>query len=193
MGCHFFNRVFPVLDLHHPISIHASSTTVFEETPPLAAMITYEFPARGDMPPVKLIWYEGGIMPPRPDELKDEEEMPANGTLYIGNKGKILNDLVLPEDRMKEATRVPKILPRPDYPEGNIVVQEWIASCKGGKPASCNFEVGGELTEIALLGNIATRTGKKIYWDPQQMKITNNDQANGYIMESYRSGWSLYE
>ena len=193
MGCHFFNRVFPVLNLHHPLSVHASATTVFDETPPLAAIITYEFPTRDIMPPVKLIWYEGGIMPSRPDELKDDEEMPANGTLYIGDKGKILNDRVIPENKMQEAENIPRTLPRHEYPEGDIVVQEWLAACKGGPSASCNFNVGGELTEIALLGNIAARTGKKIYWDPLNLKITNNDKANRYIRESYRTGWSLTE
>jgi hypothetical protein len=193
MGCHFFNRIFPVLNLNHPISVHASSTTVFTETPPLAAIVTYEFSGRGSMPPVKLVWYEGGIMPSRPEELRDEEEMPANGTLYVGEKGKILNDKVIPESKLKEAESIPKTLPRPQYQEGDIVVQEWISACKGGPPASCNFNVGGELTEIALLGNIATRTGKKIYWDPQNMKITNHEEANAYVREAYRSGWSLNE
>jgi len=193
MGCHFFNRIFPVLNLSHPISVHASSTTVFSETPPLAAIVTYEFPGRGSMPPLKLVWYEGGIMPSRPAELPDDEDMPANGTLYIGDRGIILNDEVIPEAKMKEAESVPKTLQRPQYSDGDIVVQEWITACKGGQPASCNFDVGGELTEIALLGNIAMRTGKKIYWDPQNLKITNNEEANNYIRESYRSGWSLSE
>lgn len=193
MGCHFFNRVFPVLNVGHPVSVHASSTAVFPETPPLAAIITYEFPEREGMPPLKIIWYEGGIMPSRPDELKDDEDMPANGTLFIGDKGKILNDRVIPENNRKAAEYLPKVLPRPEYPKGDIVVQEWITACKGGQPASCNFDVAGELTEIALLGNIATRTGKKIYWDPANLKITNNEEANGYIREPYRSGWSLTE
>lgn len=191
MGCHFFNGIFPVLKLRHPISVHASSTTVFPESPPLAAIITYEFPERNGMPPVKLIWYEGGIQPPRPEELKDGEEMPANGTLFIGDKGKILNDQVIPESKIKDAELVPKTLPRPQYPKGDIVVQEWITACKGGQPASCNFDIGGELTEVALLGNIATRTGKKIYWDPENLLIPNNEKANSYLRESYRKGWSL--
>jgi predicted dehydrogenase len=191
MGCHFFNRIFPVLNLGHPVSVHASSTTVFPETPPLAAIVTYEFPERKGMPPVKLIWYEGGIMPSRPEELQDDEEMPANGTLFVGDRGKILNDKVIPENKRKEAKKLKNTLSRPEYPEGDIVVQEWINACKGGPAASCNFNTGGELTEIALLGNIATRTGKKIYWDPEKMEITNNSEANGYIRESYRSGWSL--
>jgi hypothetical protein len=191
MGCHFFNRIFPVLNLGHPVSVHASSTSVFPETPPLAAIVTYEFPERKGRPPVKLIWYEGGIMPSRPDELQDDEEMPANGTLFIGEKGKILNDRVIPESKNREAETLPGTLPRPQVVEGDIVVQEWIKACKGGPAASCNFNTGGELTEIALLGNIATRTGKKIYWDPEKLEITNNSEANGYIRESYRSGWSL--
>ncbi len=164
---------------------------MFPETPALAAIITYEFPDRDGMPPVKLIWYEGGIQPPRPEELKDDEDLPANGTLFIGDKGKILNDRVMPESKIKEAESVPKTLPRPQYPKGDIVVQEWIEACKGGPPASCNFDVAGELTEIALLGNIATRTGKKIYWDPVNLKIPNNEEANNHIKESYRKGWSL--
>lgn len=191
MGCHFFNTVFPVLDLHHPVSVHASSTVVFPETAPLAAIITYEFPLRGSMPPLKLRWYEGGIQPSRPDELEDGEGMPANGTLFVGDRGKILSNKVLPESRMKEAEKVGRTLPRRQFPDGDIVVQEWIDSIKDGPAASCNFDVGGELTEVALLGNIATRTGKKIYWDPENLKITSSEEANGYIRETYRSGWSL--
>jgi hypothetical protein len=64
---------------------------------------------------------------------------------------------------------------------------------KGGKPASCNFDVAGELTEVALLGNLATRTAKKINWDPINLQILNNEEANNLIQEPYRSGWSLEE
>jgi len=191
MGCHFFNRAFPVLKLRNPVSVHASSTQVMPEAPPLAAIITYEFPERDGMPPAKLIWYEGGVQPSRPDELNDDEEMPANGTLFVGEKGKILNDRVLPESVAKKAEKMPKTLPRPQYPKGDIVVQEWITAMKGGQPASCNFDVAGELTEVALLGNIATRTGKKIYWDPENLTIPNSEEANGFIKETYRKGWSL--
>jgi hypothetical protein len=193
MGCHFFNRAFPVAKLKHPVSVHASSTAVLSETPPLAAIITYKFPERDGMPPVDLIWYEGGIQPPRPEEMNDDEEMPANGTMFIGEKGKILNNRVMPDSLAKEAEKLPKTLPRPQYPEGDIVVQEWIDAMKGGQPASCNFDVAGELTEVALLGNLATRTAKKINWDPVNLQIPNNEEANSLIREPYRSGWSLEE
>jgi predicted dehydrogenase len=191
MGCHFFNRAFPVVNLRHPISVHASSTAVFSETPPLATIITYKFPERDGMPAVNLVWYEGGIQPPRPEEMGDDEEMPANGTMFIGEKGKILNDRIMPESIAIEAEKLPKTLPRPKYPEGDIVVQEWISAMKGGQPASCNFDVAGELTEVALLGNLATRTAKKIKWDPINLQIPNNEEANNLIREPYRSGWSL--
>jgi len=136
MGCHFFNRAFPVLKLRNPVSVHASSTQVMPEAPPLAAIITYEFPERDGMPPAKLIWYEGGVQPSRPDELNDDEEMPANGTLFVGEKGKILNDRVLPESVAKKAEKMPKTLPRHQYPKGDIVVQEWsILTFPGTNPS----------------------------------------------------------
>ena len=125
--------------------------------------------------------------------MKDEEEMPANGTMFIGEKGKILNDRIMPESIAKEAEKLPKSLLRPQFPKGDIVIHEWVAAMKGGPAASCNFDVAGELTEVALLGNLATRTAKKIYWDPENLKIPNNEEANNLIREPYRSGWSLEE
>ena len=194
MGCHHFNALFRALKLGHPTSVEASSTRVLPETAPLASVVTWEFPAREDMPPLRLTWSDGGIKPPRPVELETGRPWPNEGNLYVGDKGKILggtNDgRLIPDEKMKAYRLPPKTLPRPDF-QGSLVTAEWIAACQGGQPASCNFDVAGLLTEVALLGNIAIRTGKKLSWDAEKLKFTNDEDANKYIREPYRSGWSL--
>jgi len=190
MGCHHFNTLFRALKLGHPISVQASSTRVLPETAPLGCVVSWEFPVREDMPPLKLFWYDGGLKPPRPKEFEDGRPWPDQGNLYVGDKGKILGGTrdgrIIPESKMKRYTPPRKTLPR-----GSSVTGEWIAACKGGGPASCNFDVAGLITEVVLLGNIAIRTGKKLYWDAENMRITNDEGANKYIREPYRSGWSL--
>ena len=194
MGCHHFNTLFKALKLGHPISVEASSSRVLPETAPLASLVTWEFPAREDMPPLRLTWSDGGIKPRRPDELEKGRRWPSEGNLYIGEKGKILGNSgsgkIIPEQKMKRYQLPPKTLPRKNL-QGNLVTAEWIAACKGGETASCNFDVAALLTEVTLLGNIAIRTGKKLYWDGEKMKFTNDEDANKYVREAYRSGWSL--
>ena len=44
------------------------------------------------MPAVKLTWYDGGFNPPKPEEIGDEKLNGEGGVLYIGTKGKMLQD-----------------------------------------------------------------------------------------------------
>ena len=70
--------------------------------------------------------------------------------------------------------------------------QDWLDACKGGDPASSNFDYGGPLTEMVLLGVIAMRVGdKKLLWDSENMRFTNSEEANELIKPAYRKGWSL--
>lgn len=192
MGCHHFNTVFRALKLAHPTSVDATSTKVLPETAPLACMVRWDFPARADFPPVKLFWYDGGLRPPRPSELEDGRSWPSEGNLYVGEKGKILGNTnggrIIPESKMARYKPPPVTLPRPAFKQ-NLTEAEWIAACRGGEPASCNFDVADLITEIVLLGNIAVRAGKKLYWDAENMKITNDTRANRYIRRPYRQGW----
>jgi predicted dehydrogenase len=197
IGCHACDPVFRALKLGHPLSVEASSTRVNKETFPVASMVTYQFPARGDMPPVKLVWYDGGLRPPRPEEIDEGGEMGTNGHLLIGDKGKILSNrrdyALIPDKRDKEYGDPPKKIPRsPGH------YQEWIDACKGGKPGGSNFDWAGPLTEVVLLGNVALRlqmkeelTRKKLLWDGPNLRFTNSDEANKYLRNEYRQGWSL--
>jgi predicted dehydrogenase len=194
MGCHQFNPVVKALKLKHPTSVHASSTKLFEETYPIASMVHYDFPARNGMVPVRLTWYDGNLKPRRPAELEENRDfgMRSGGILLVGSKGKILADShsrsprLIPESKMESFQLPPKTVPRSI---GHY--EEWIAACKGGDPAGVDFKYGGPLTEIVLLGNLAVRTGKKLYWDWKKMKITNDEEANKYISEPYHNAWKL--
>lgn len=194
MGCHHFNTLFCALKLGHPISVEASSTRVMPETYPLGSRVTWEFPAREGLPPVTLTWFDGGLRPTRPPELEPGRSMPAEGNLYIGSKGKILggpsDGRIIPEEQMQRYGVPPKTAIRKGTGH-DIIPAEWLDACRGGEPASCNFDVAGLLTEVVLLGNIAIRMNKKLSWDADRMRFTNDETANRYVREEYRSGWSL--
>jgi len=194
IGCHQFAPIFRALRPGYPTSVEACSSGVNSETAPLASMVRYEFPAREGMPPVKLTWYDGGLMPARPKELEDGLRMGgADDNLYVGDKGKMLGHRLIPDSRNIEYGKPPEILPRsPGHHK------EWILACKGGPPAGSNFDISGPMTEVILLGNIAVRMGRKLYekglklyYDGPKMKITNLPEANNYIRREYREGWTL--
>ncbi len=186
MGCHHFNHVFKALKLRYPTGISASASQVFDETAPLASIVTFDFPARQGMPPLRLVWYDGGLKPPRPAELESGRELPGSGNMYIGDKGVILGNRVIPEEKMKAYKLPPKTLKRRSGTWG-----EWVEAIRGGEPAGCNFDWASITTEAVLLGNIAIRSGKRLQWDAEKMRFANNNAANEYVKRNYRSGWSL--
>ncbi len=193
MGCHIIDHPYWALKLGDPESVEASSTHVHDETAPLASLVTYHFPARDELPPVRMIWYDGGIKPPRPEELRSDETWPVDGVLYVGDRGKIMHTshggkpTLLPLSRMKGFERPDESLPRV---KGSHE-QNWIDACKGGAPACSHFEYSGPLTEAVLLGNLAIRTEGQLLWDGPNMRVTNNEAANQFVRRQYRAGWTL--
>jgi len=198
IGCHTFDPIFRALKLAHPTSVEAVSTRANEETYPVGSMVTYHFPARGDQPPLKLTWYDGGLRPARPSELEDGREMPETGSMLVGEKGKIITQKshweLIPESRAREFGTAPKKL---DRSPGHYV--EWVDACKGSakKPGS-NFDWAGPLTEVVLLGNVALRlklraelAKHKLLWDHEKFAFTNLPEANKYLRREYREGWKL--
>ena len=193
MGIHNLAPVWSALKLGAPVAVESSSTLVNQETLPLATLVHYEFPAREDMPPVRLHWYDGGMIPPRPAELEPDRELNReDGLLFVGDSGTILvegwggeSPRLIPESRMKDFARPPETLPRSI---GHWA--EWVAACKGGEPGRSNFDFAGPLTEAVLLGTVSVRTGKRLTWDSQNM-TTGDAEADGYLQYQYRDGWSL--
>jgi predicted dehydrogenase len=185
LGCHMLSTVFKALKLTHPISVEASSTPNDPEIHPLGVIARYEFPARGDMPPLTLTWYDGGLKPATPKDL--EPGRSAGGVTYIGDKATLMGHRLIPETKMKSYGRPPKKLPRS---KGHF--QEFVDACRGGPPAGANFvDHAGILTETCMLSNVALRAGTKLAWDGPNMKITNNEAANQLLHRQYRQGWSL--
>jgi predicted dehydrogenase len=198
MGSYSFDTIFRVLKLEAPVSVEASSSDRYDETYPMASIIHFNFPARGDMTPVKFTWYDGGLKPPRPDELeenrplKGEGEDEDEGLLFIGDRGKILctfnggNPKIIPQAKMDSFQQPPKTLPRSPGNE-----REWLDACKGGKTKpGGNFEFEGLVTETLLLGNVAARLGQKLNWDRPHLSV-NSDVAQKWVRPERRKGWEL--
>jgi predicted dehydrogenase len=212
MTCHALHVFYEALQLGAPTSVSGSRTKMHgglfqmladgsETLPALIAtpecesystMVTWDFPARGQFPPVRVHWYDGGLRPHRPVELDPRTPMPSSGLLFVGASGKLLadysggNNRLLPEKRYRDFQAPPKTLPRSI---GHY--REWIQAAKGGKPAHCNFEIGSRMTEVALLGTLAARTAQYLEWDSANLRVTNDADANRLINPPYRQGWTL--
>ena len=197
--CHNFDPALWALDLREPLSIEASGVGKLNPySVPPAGLYTYHFGPRngphGEMPPVKFTWYEGGLLPPRPEGLEEDDQLGAdgNGILFIGDKGmltcpgKARRAILLPGARDAQYKRPAITLPRS---KGHH--RDWLNACKGGPPASANFEYGAALTEVGLLGLVAMRVARKIYWDAKVMKATNATEADSLLKETYRPGWEV--
>ena len=192
-GAHTFDPICWALKLGAPTTIDATTCGNTPEVHPLSAIVTYQFPAREGMPPVKLTWYEG-TRPPRPEDLEDGRQMPREGgALLKGTKGTIMAGVygesprIIPETKMREAKLPPKTIPR----AGVSHEMDWVRACKTDHTAGADFAYSGPLAEICCLGNIAQRVDTRIQWDAAGMKVTNLPEANRYIRCEYRKGWEL--
>ncbi len=193
MGCYSFDTIFRALKLEAPASVEASSTERYAETYPRASILRFNFPARGDMPPVRLTWYDGGLKPPRPEDLDEGQSLPDEGLLFSGDRGTILcgfhgsDPRLIPEAKMKAYVEPPRTLPRSIGHE-----KEWLEACKGEKmKPGASFEFSGLVTEALLLGNVALRAGERVVWDRAGLKAANLPAAQALIRPEYRGGWKL--
>jgi predicted dehydrogenase len=213
MACHTANMGFMALKLGYPTSVEAESEKPNPETYPGWARVVWEFPAREDMPPVKMYWYEGkkdGTKLLPPERLTRNLKLSDSGSLLVGDHGKLFspNDygadfmLVFGKNVEKNIPIVPASLPRTTVDithwsgKGNDYRQklEWVRAIREGKPeiALANFDYAGVLAETVLLGNLAIRAeGKKLEWDGPACRVTNDSAANAHVETEHRQGWTL--
>jgi predicted dehydrogenase len=200
MACHTANMPFMALKLQYPTSISAESGPINNETYPEWATVTWEFPARGDMPPVKMFWYEGhrngALNLPAPELLRGQKA-PGSGALLVGTKGTLYSPddygaafMLLPKENFEGYKAPSETLPRNNQGDSGMK-REWVAAVKGGPPAMSNFDYASLLAETVLLGNVAIRLGKKLEWDAPGLKVTNVPEAAQYIRREYRKGWEI--
>lgn len=193
MGCHRANTVYRVLKLRYPSRVEVSCTRRYAISFPIGCIATYDYPAREGFPELRYVWYDGGLRPPTPKQMVGRP-LPTEGTLYIGDKGVILDDAVKPDTPpvvldpalAKKAESVPRTLTR----RGGVM-PEWLEACKGKGRAGCDFDWAVPLTEFVLLGNLALQTGKAVEFNPETLTISNNSDAEALIRQPYHNGWTL--
>lgn len=194
-GVHTLDPVFWALDLDAPSSIEANNTNLNPETHPIASIVHYQFPARGERPPVDLTWYDG-LEPPRPAELEDGRTLgdSEGGVFFFGEKATLMcgtygnSPRIIPETAMKAFDRPPETIARVDGTHED----DWARACKAGDRAGADFRYAGPLTETCLLGNIAKRFPKtKLYWDSASLSFPDHAEATQCVHKPYREGWTL--
>lgn len=188
MGSHLIDLPFWALKLRDPLTVVAEGSHLSPESYPHWLIAHWEHPARGDMPPLNLHWYDGIQRPESPPghDLKQW----GIGALFVGDKGMLLADydrrILLPEADFKDFTPPEAWIPRsPGH------YKEWLLGCKTGSPTLCNFDYSGKLIEHNLLSTVALRVGKKLAWDAKNLKAENCPEADRYIRPKYREGWTL--
>jgi predicted dehydrogenase len=197
MGVHDLDTAYWALELGVPTSADVVAACLkTDDCPPLASILDIRYPARGSAPPVKLLFYDGKLLPP--PELFQGEEISDNGSLMIGTKGTLYTrtwhggendqDMFLLLPRKEFVDYKP---PAPTLPRAEEHHSEWINACKGGPPTQANFQYAARLTEGLLVGQLAIRVGKKIEWDEKQMQATGCPEANAFIQPQFRSGWEV--
>jgi predicted dehydrogenase len=195
MGCHVMDAAFWALDLGAPEWVEASATQINDESPPVASLVTYQYPARGSMPPVRVFWYDGGLYPTLPEGVPTDIKLPRSGSFIVGDDGVMMSDeynasvRLVPEEKMRAFApkRPPRTIPRV---EGDHFA-EWVRACRGGPKAGSNFEYSAPFTEAVLLGVVAIRARHRIQWDAANMRVTNDESANRFIRRPYRPGWGV--
>ena len=188
LGSHMNDLAFWALKLQSPLTIEASGPPVHPDLAPASMQAAYEYGPRGELPAVKLTWYQGANKP----KVWLDGGIPRwdSGTLFIGEKGMLLADygkhLLMFDGQSQGFKRSDPFIP--DSPGQQA---EWVKACKTDLQTSCNFEYSGWLTEANHLGNVAYRVGKKITWDATQLRCPNAPEADQYIKRDYRAGWKL--
>jgi hypothetical protein len=206
MGNYSLFQIFNILKLGSPLTVEASRSQYWKiednlwkkqtnrVSYPEASLIRWEFPERPGMPPVAIHWYDGGLRPPKIRELEeDNEPMPEEGLLFVGDKGKILAGFtaeeprLIPKARMQAFTPPPQTLPRPAEE-----LDQWIRACRGTAPSDASFENVAPVAETILLGNIALRIDKKLRWDAAKARFVDAPEADALMNRpEYREGWKL--
>jgi predicted dehydrogenase len=210
MGHYSLWTVFNALELSGPTSVEpmlshhcvlrdgVSSTVRNDFSFPAASIVRFKYPARDARPAVDLIWYEGGVKPAAPEETGDAG-LPAEGMMFVGDKGKILAGFRVETPRLIQGTRMSGAKAadeRPRRAQGEMPqlspgLKQWVEACRGGKQSPGAFLSAGPISEAMNLYAVALRTGRRLVWDASAGRVTNFAGANQYLTREYRKGWEL--
>jgi hypothetical protein len=187
-GCHILDIAYWALDLKYPTKVEGSGPPVHPQTTSKSMATHFEFPANGDRPALALHWYHAANGP----DILRQHNLPnsGNNTLFIGSEGMLLCGFgkrkLYPEDKFTDFKP-----PEETIPDSPGFYKEWIMACKGGEPATCNFDYTGPMAETVLLGNVAYRAGGEFKWNAADLKAVGNEKAQQYIHPPFRKGWEI--
>ena len=214
MGHYSLWPVFREFDLDAPVMVesnpshvcritdHVSITVHNDYSFPIASTVRFKFAGKGSRPPLELLWYDGGIKPPTPEEVEEDgAELPLEGMMFVGDKGKILTGFLCEEPRLVPESKAREywagkggVAPKGQPRERGARAREstWVSAIRGGAPTYGNFLLAGPISDAFNLAAISLRLGgKRLLWDAQSMKITNRPEANQFLTRDYRKGWEL--
>ncbi|MCB0730697.1 MAG: Gfo/Idh/MocA family oxidoreductase [Ignavibacteriae bacterium] len=193
MGAHILDQPFWALNLDFPDTIQASSSEFNDQTYPVSSIVTWTFPEKDGRAPVKIVWYDGGLLPPRPEDLEPGRKLGA--CIYYGTEGKLMHDnygdspRLIPETAMQDFDMPEKTIPRSPG-----IYEEWLEAIKNGTKSTTDFEYSAKLTETMLLGNVAIKMKEKntiLEYDGKKGEFTNMDEANELLTKKYPKGWEM--
>lgn len=194
MGSHTMDLAWNAIDADLPTTAEAKGEAFNPEVSPVTLETHFDIPANQWRQAIKVSWYQGGALPESPSRYIDLKKI-DHGAMFEGSKGVIVSDfttrLIYPRGNQADFTQYKPRAKDAVLPPLRDFQREWINACKGNLKTSCDFDYGGKLIEMMLLGLVAYRTGKKIAYDGAAGKVTDSPEANGLLKRSYRDGWTI--
>jgi predicted dehydrogenase len=194
MGSHTMDLVWNAIGAGLPTSAEAKGEAFNPDVTPVELEAHFEHPANDWRPPIRVSWYQGGLMPNSPKEYFDLRKI-GHGAMFKGSRGFLVADfdsrILLPFGNDADLTYYKPRTKATVLPPVGHFVDEWINACKGNLKTSCDFDYGGAMMEQMLLGLVAYRVGKKIEYDGAAGRVTNSPEADALLRRTYRQGWSL--
>jgi hypothetical protein len=197
MACHTMDGIFWALHAFDPYAVEAVKVEgLTDDMFPKSSTIKWEYKAKGNRPAFVSWWYDGEHKPPRPEGLPEDYELDESGNVFVGTRATILVEgdygdrpRIIPEEKAKEIGKPRQMLERsPGH------YKEWVMAANGEQPANyprSNFLYAGPMTEVILLGNLAMKAGKRMEYDADKMRFTNDKDANKLLTKEYRMGWDF--
>ena len=188
MGCHILDPVFGALGVGNPLTVRSELPGPNGYNWSLDVQVKYVFPGtKFTADTVALTWYNRNALPPADVQKLAGRKLNDQGSIYIGEKGVLYSPyiaapVVLGTDGTKTDYKLPEV-------KGDDHYLQFVEAVRGNGSTSAPFGYSGPLTEMVLLGCLATRFEKTdLKWDTKALKFTNNDKANAFVKKEYRKG-----
>lgn len=194
MGSHTMDLVWNAVDADLPVSAEAKGDEFNPDVTPVELAAKFQFAANEWRPKIEVSWHQGGSMPRSPSRLIDLNRI-GHGAMFKGSNGFLIADfrsrVLIPYGKESDLTYYKPRSKEDVAPPIGHFQTEWTTACKTDKKTSCDFDYGGRMIEMMLLGLVAYRAGDKIEYDGKAGKVTNNDKADALVRRTYRKGWTL--